>query len=180
MKLKLSCAALAFLLCTMLLAGCQAEENQSETASGIQSVTLEGEAFTSADITGNKLTVLNIWATWCPPCVAELPELQKINETYRDKGVEVVGVLQDGITQAGEEDAAVIASAKALLQDAGALYSVILPDDVLQQEFIATMQYFPTTFFLDSTGKVVDTIVGANNYEDWSEKIDEALEALDG
>lgn len=160
------------------LSGCSSKSGETETAevtADIETVTLDGEAFTAADIGKNKLTVLNIWATWCPPCVAELPELQSVNEAFKDQNVEVVGVLQDGITELGVKDSAVIDSANALLQNAGANYRVILPDEYLLQEFISTMQYFPTTFFLDAEGNVVNTVTGANDFESWSEIIDETL-----
>lgn len=161
------------------LTGCQKKEEDTGAAFNVNTKALDGGTFTSGDIAQNRLTVLNVWGTWCPPCVAELPELQQVNEAFKDKGVEVVGVLQDGVGQDGSEDAAVIASAETLLQDAGALYRIVLPDEVLQQEFIDGMQYFPTTFFLNSSGEIVKTVTGANDYENWSKIIDEVLEELE-
>ena len=65
------------------------------------------------------------------------------------------------------------------MQDKGVNYRVILPDEYLQTEFIDSMQYFPTTFFLDSEGNLVETVVGANNFESWGKLIDETLEKLE-
>ena len=92
----------------------------------------------------------------------------------------MIGVLQDGVTELGESDSDVIASANTLLEDAGADYPVILPDATLQQTFIRTMQYFPTTFFVDAEGNVIKRVEGAREYEDWSELIQETLEEMDG
>lgn len=166
-----------------LLAGCQGEEQQQETEGSslnVQTTTLSGDAFTAADFADNKLTVFNVWATWCPPCVAELPHLQKVSEEFREDGVAVIGVLQDGVTEMGESDADAIASANTLLEDAGVDYPVILPDATLQQTFIRTMQYFPTTFFVDAEGNVIKRVEGAREYEDWRKLIQETLEEMDG
>lgn len=138
---------------------------------------LDGAAVDSGILAANTLTVLNVWATWCPPCVEELPELQQLSEAYADRGVQVMGVLEDGVA-GGARDEAVIADAKLLLEDAGAGYTVLLPDESIQAELISTMQYFPTTFFLDAGGNVVETAIGARSFEEWSEIVDETLEKL--
>ena len=153
----------------------QADENWSLN---IDTVTLDGEPVKGTDFSENTLTVMNIWATWCGPCVKELPELEKIDEAFADKGVKVVGVLQDGITAAGEQDAQVIEQAKALLSDAKADYQMVLPDDTLVNEFISTMMAFPTTIFIDSEGRIIETIVGSNDFTGWSEAIEKALTDL--
>ncbi len=167
------------LLAGLFAAGCgKDEEPVGETASGldIDTTTLGGDAFTSAELLANKLTVFNVWATWCPPCVAELPHLQQISEEFQNEGVAIVGVLQDGVTELGEKDADAIASANTLLKEAGAEYTVILPDAALQQAFIRTMQYFPTTFFVDDHGNVIKKVEGARDYEEWSKLVRETLE----
>ena len=173
---------LTLLVC--LLMGCQekAEDEQETSATvsfDIQTTTLNGDTFTSDNIAENKLTVLNVWATWCPPCVAELPHLQKISQAFQDEGVAVVGVLQDGVTELGKKDDGAIEAATALLAEAGVQYPILLPDDALQQNFIRTMQYFPTTFFLDREGNVIQRVEGARDYEGWSEIIRKALEEVD-
>lgn len=190
-------AALAALMAALLfMAGCGgapaqtsggADGNASSSAVASQAggastltfetVDLDGNPVNDAIVTASTLTVLNVWATWCPPCVEELPELQKVSETYADKGVRVVGVLEDSIVD-GARDEGAIADAKLLLADAGAGYAVILPEENITASLISTMQYFPTTFFLDSGGNVVETVIGANSFEDWSGIIDEALENL--
>jgi len=58
-----------------------------------------GKAMTIADLKG-KVVVLNIWATWCAPCVAEMPTLAKLQSHYAGKGVEVVAVSIDSETSA--------------------------------------------------------------------------------
>jgi thiol-disulfide isomerase/thioredoxin len=59
--------------------------------------TLEGEKFTLADLTG-KIVILNFWATWCPPCVEEMPTLQRFAESHPNIVVLAVTDPQDGQT----------------------------------------------------------------------------------
>lgn len=153
-------------------------DESTEWALDIDTVTLDGTAVTSADFAGNTLTVLNVWGTWCPPCVGELPHLQAVSELFGDRGVEIVGVLQDGVTEPGVPDEGIIESANALLDDAGASYRVILPNETLMTEFISQMQYFPTTFFLDSSGNVVETVIGSKDTEGWEAIINGVLEKV--
>jgi thiol-disulfide isomerase/thioredoxin len=152
-----------------------ASENSDKVWSSrkINTSNLNGETVTNETFTENKLTMLNVWATWCPPCVRELPELQKISEAYAAKGVGVVGVLQDGVTELGAPDEKTIETAKKLLAEVN--YIVILPDETLTTEFINQMAYFPTTFFLDSNGEVIRTVIGSRDFDGWKAEIDEIL-----
>ena len=54
-------------------------------------VSLEGDRITLSDLRGNVI-LLNFWATWCGPCIMEIPDLNKLQEKYQDKGYEVVGI----------------------------------------------------------------------------------------
>ena len=61
---------------------------------------LNGSTFRLADYRGKKAVLIDFWATWCPPCVDEIPMIKRIAETYRDQGLEVVGVSLDRDEQA--------------------------------------------------------------------------------
>ena len=56
---------------------------------------LDGSTFRLADYRGKKAVLIDFWATWCPPCIDEIPTIKSIAETYRDQGLEVVGVSLD-------------------------------------------------------------------------------------
>ena len=68
-------------------------------------------SFTAQDLNGNQvdqsvladyqLTMVNIWATFCGPCLSEMPELGEIHAEYADKGVQVVGIVADVLNQDG-------------------------------------------------------------------------------
>ncbi len=103
----------------------------------------------------NKVVMLNFWASWCPPCVRELPDLEALYQKYKDAGVAVVGVLLDGAESTGLKDG------KELLQKAGVSYLNVLPTREL--ESLTSLMYVPTTIFLNEKGEMVgDAVVGAD------------------
>ncbi|HAK68510.1 MAG TPA: hypothetical protein DCM57_02495, partial [Treponema sp.] len=137
------------------------DENQAAIPSALPK-------FTSVDIEGNKadnslfaekdLTVLNIWGTFCGPCIQEMPELARW-EKELPENVQIVGLVCDVNS---ENDSEGISDAKTILQDAGATFTNIIATDSLNS-FLTGVQFVPTTIFVDSKGNVVgDPIVGAN------------------
>ena len=128
--------------------------------------TLTGETLDQTVFSDHKLTMVNYWATWCPPCVGEIPDLAKISNAYADKGFIIIGVLT------GDDD---VEGAKKFLADQGVTYPVVSAEGFFLEQ-IQGYQYIPTTLFFDSEGKQVgDAVVGANSYDDWAAKIDELL-----
>ncbi len=93
-----------WLMAVTLAAGCESSE-QSGTAYGdiaapeMELTYLDGTITKLSDLEG-QVVLLNFWATWCPPCLEELPHFESLHQAYRDKGLAVVGVSMD---QAGAE-----------------------------------------------------------------------------
>lgn len=121
--------------------------------------TLTGDTIDETVITGHKLTMVNYWATWCGPCVGEIPDLQKISEDFADKDFALVGVLT------GDDD---IDGAKQFIADQKLTYPIVLPEAFFS-DHAGDIYAIPTTMFFDSEGNQVgNTVVGAKSYEDWS------------
>lgn len=171
---------LILLLACLLIAGCAAgietpaaEETSAPVTEGyagpvFTAETVSGETLDDGYIRGNKLTMLNFWATWCPPCVAEMPELSRLHTDYADKGFGIIGMMV-------EEDAE---GAKALIAESGIAYPLMLYPEAYS-EMVAGMQYVPTTIFLDASGNQVgEAQVGSKSYEDWKTLVDELLAGL--
>ncbi|MBC7385732.1 MAG: TlpA family protein disulfide reductase [Cryobacterium sp.] len=101
-----------------------------------------------------KVIVLNFWATWCPPCVKEMPALEKLSETYGPKGLAVVGVSLD------ENPAEVL---NAFLKKNGIHFpSYVDPDGKLADRF--SVSGLPLTLVMDGNRKLLLEQVGD---EDW-------------
>ena len=112
---------------------------------------LDGNPVSSADLFAqNDITVVNIWATWCGPCIGELEDLQGIHKRMQKEGVAVVGMLTDGD----------IDTARELLAEFSVTYPVILAPDTLNDFF--ALESLPSTLFIGSDGTVLaDPVLGA-------------------
>ena len=121
--------------------------------------TPEGETIALSDLRG-KAVVLNFWATWCPPCRAEMPELQAAWEAYESGGLVVLGVNQ-------AEDAAAV---QAYRQELGLTFPVVL-DSQYEAANLYSVNSLPTTFFIDRDGVIRDIVVGQMNAALLSERI---------
>ena len=124
---------------------------------------LDGNSVSSADLFAqNEITMVNIWATWCGPCVNELPELQEISLRLKDQNCGVIGLLVDGDVE----------TAKLLMEDNGVTYPVILAPENLDEMFIH--YYVPDTYFVDSEGMILAVpVVGA-----YTDRYEPAVEEL--
>jgi len=133
----------------------------------------DGEPVTEAIFAEAEVTLLNFWATWCGPCVSELPELAKLGALSEGR-VQVIGVLLDGLNTRGKRDEAAITAMHRLLDNARAEYAVLLPDKWLM-EVASLVAAIPTTFLIDKEGVILTTVVGARPAEKWLDEVDKAL-----
>ena len=121
------------------------------TSFAFETKDLDGNPVSSADLFAqNDITLLNVWATWCGPCIGELAELQKVHERLQEKGCGIVGLLFDNDIDAAKE----------LMAENGITYPVILAPDNLSSLYNVTA--FPTSFFVGRDGNGMGTpIIGA-------------------
>ncbi|MDR2156613.1 MAG: TlpA family protein disulfide reductase [Clostridiales Family XIII bacterium] len=141
----------------------------------VRSIDLDGAAFSGASLKENRLTVVNFWATWCGPCVKELPALGRVANDYARRGVGIIGVLVDGVTETGKTDDGAIDAAKALLADADATYTSVLPDRAIGESYLGAVSSIPTTLIVDAGGNIVTEFLGNRNEEEWRKILDDAL-----
>ncbi|OJF76539.1 MAG: hypothetical protein BKP49_06560 [Treponema sp. CETP13] len=113
---------------------------------------LDGNVVTEDIFKDYDLTMINIWATWCGPCLSEIPELGKLQGMLPDNA-QLISICTDADT--AKDDA------KEILKTSNASYLTLLPTQELATSFLSTVTAVPTTVFVDSEGKLVgDPVVG--------------------
>lgn len=135
--------------------------------------TLDGQTIDSAELfAGAKVTMLNIWGTYCYPCLMEMPDLGRIAKDYADKDFQIVGLICD----VSDSDSDTGATAKEQIAETGAEYTHMLATTEVIQNVMFDVYAVPTTLFLDSEGKLLcSAVVGSNAYDTWAGAIDELL-----
>lgn len=157
----------------------------NEAGKAEDSITLEWESqfpvqareeykndFTLESIEGNQVSlsnyqgktiVLNFWATWCPPCVAEIPDFVEIYNKYKDKGVQFIGVSLDSD----------ISEIKSFVDKNGINYQILVDDGNVSDKWKITA--IPTTFILGKNGDIIEEQVGMVNKDILTNLIDGSM-----
>ncbi|MBZ9633453.1 TlpA family protein disulfide reductase [Clostridium sp. FP1] len=135
--------------------------------------TLDGKEIDSSIFKGSKLTMINIWATYCGPCIQEMPDLQKLYEEVKGEKINVIGLVSDTPDEDNEE------LAKKILEKKGAKFTNIIPDESIKSNILKDVSGVPTTLFVDSEGNIVgDFIVGSHSKEDYKNEIQARLKSI--
>ena len=144
-----------------------ASQSMAQTASTFpqfEGKDLDGNSVSSSLFADNAFTVVNFWFSGCKPCVAELGDLNALNETLKKQGGAVIGINVD--TLDGNADA--ISTAKSLLESKGASYqNIYFPSDSAAGDFAGDIMAFPTTYVIDRSGAIVgEAMLGGIDNED--------------
>ncbi len=115
--------------------------------------TVDGDSVTLEAYRG-QIVLLNFWATWCPPCLREIPELVRLHERLSDDGVVIIGVAaQSGRTEA----------VRAFGEEHAMSYPIWMVDDASLDAY--GVVGFPFTFLIDGDGRILMRYVGPQTYE---------------
>jgi cytochrome c biogenesis protein CcmG/thiol:disulfide interchange protein DsbE len=164
---------LAVLCGVALLAGCVTTSKSNKPLVAMQDApefaleNVQGGQIKSAQLKG-KVLILDFWATWCPPCKAEIPNYNKLRAEYKDKGVELVGVTFDSGT---------LEKVKPSVAELNIQYPVAMATDEIDAALGGHIGY-PTTFLIGKDWKVYRKISGVipNKKELLERDIKELLE----
>lgn len=190
---RLICSLLAAsICCTPALSGCSSKEESSfaQNEAGAKDQTdsedtdgakedsvnlgefsledINGEVYTQEMFAEYDLTMVNVFATWCSPCVKEIPDLEKLHQEMGERGVNVAGIVLDTVDGSGKKDEEGVEKAKLLAEKTGASYPFLIPDEGNLNGIISGVSAVPTTFFVDKEGNIVGEIyTGARSFQDW-------------
>ena len=154
----------------------ETEIQESEVSNNLFGIfdakTLDGENVTEDVFAEADLTMVNIWGTFCGPCINEMPDLGEIAHEYEDKGFQIVGMLCD-VTEPGDE------TALQIVEETKADYMHIVASEDLQDGILQYVTGVPTTFFVDKNGNMVgEAQVGARDKASWEVLINNLLKGV--
>ena len=136
---------------------------------------LDGNAVTSDIFSQSKLTMINVWATYCNPCLREMPDLGELAGEYDTADFQLIGIVSD-VQENGSEDK--LEKAVSLVEKTGADYPHLLLNESLYSALVVNVSGVPTTFFVDENGVVLGAVAGSYEKSVWKEIIDGLLEEL--
>ena len=160
-----------FLLSALLFTACSRQNSQADEPSRTLGPApawtlkdLDGKPVSLSDFKG-KVVILDIWATWCPPCRAEIPHFIELQNEWKDKDVTVVGMSVDST---GPEDVA------KFVKENGMNYPIVMADEKTATDYGAD-QGIPFTIVIDKNGQVVARHLGMTDKSTFEDDIKEAL-----
>jgi peroxiredoxin len=142
------------------------DDSQRKHAPNFALKDANGKLVHLADYQG-KVVLLDFWATWCGPCVIEIPWFTEFQRKYKDRGFEVLGVSMDD--DGWKAINPFVAKRKIN-------YRVVLGDDKTGDQY-GGLEALPTTFVIDRSGRIASVHVGLASKKDFEDAIEKLLEA---
>lgn len=144
-----------------------ANSEETKTVIEFETTDIYGNSVTSSDIfKTSKITMINFWATYCRPCIGELPFLAQIPQTYSSEDLQIIGIITDVTNQSTYDNAIT------LIKEKGAsTYTHLLPSQSMIP-ILNNISVVPTTLFVNEKGEVIKSVVGSNTLKKWMEIID--------
>ena len=146
------------------------EEESAPIYVTFEGTDLEGNTVSQDVFSQSQLTMVNVWATYCNPCLSEMPGLGELAAEHDSSEFQIIGIVSD--VREGEDQSLV----ESLVQQTGANYPHLLASDSIGQALLAGVTGVPTTFFFDGEGAYLGGIVGYAEKSTWEDLIHGLLE----
>jgi len=147
-----------------LLAGCTDKGVQRDTAASDFSLQdMSGKTVRLSDYKG-KVVLLEFWATWCPPCRASVPGLEKLHKAYKDKGMVLLAVSMD---DGGWDEV------KSFMKESGITYTVLKGTEDVAMKY--DVRSIPMMLVLNKEGRIARRYLGMGSDEDLEKDIKAGL-----
>lgn len=148
------------------------ETSKNQVFGSFEAETLNGETVTEEIFAEADLTMVNIWATFCGPCLQEMPDLGELSREYEGNGIKIIGVIGD-VEEAGDQTAVEI------VEKTQADYRHLVASPGLRLGILNKISAYPTTIFVNSEGEMVgEAYAGARSKEEWKAIIDALKEEV--
>lgn len=152
------------------------ETGEANGVSNFRTVDLSKEEHTQELFAEHQLTMINVWGTFCSPCLQEMPDLGEISKEYEESGFQIVGIVVDVLNGDGSLNPDQVDKALQIVGDTQASYVHLIPSEHLTNGLLYNVQYIPYTFFVDATGAVVgEEYVGIRSKSQWIDIIEDLL-----
>ncbi|MDQ3001455.1 MAG: TlpA family protein disulfide reductase [Fibrobacterota bacterium] len=161
----LGAVLLAFVASALLLSGCQENRPISGKVPTISLKSHSGETYTLAG-EDKVVTLLVFWATWCQPCLMEMPALVKLHGKYRDRNFRVVSINVDD--PEGQK-------VKSISREYGINYPVLIGNEDVMKQF-GGVTALPTSFLIDRDGRIREKLQGLHPEEELERMVVTALD----
>lgn len=153
------------------------DENTAIGTISFESTDLQGVAVDDSIFNNYELTMINIWGTFCSPCIEEMPELEELYAEIKEQNVNILGIISDIESPVLSEDA--YDEAQNIVEEMGITYKNILPDNSLKSNLLNRVVGVPTTIFVDKDGNVVgEIVVGVRSKLEYKKLIEKYLEVI--
>jgi len=118
----------------------------------------------------SEITLINLWASYCNPCIEEMPELEKLASEYSLEEFQIIGILSDSNNDTSLE------TAKEIVSKTNVTYTNILIDENIINQLLDHFNFVPVTIFVDNKGNILPIhIPSAGNYDTFKLIIDHLL-----
>ena len=136
-------------------------------------------SFSTTDLAGNvvdsntfsnyQITMVNIWGTFCGPCIEEMPDLEKLSKEM-PQGTRLVGLVCDALDDEHKS------LAKKILSEKGVSYANWIPDESLKKYMDDHISGVPTTLFIDQNGQIIgDALIGSQSIKEYQSQLESRL-----
>jgi peroxiredoxin len=139
--------------------------NEKKSAPNLSLTTIEGKEISMASLKG-KMVVVNFWATYCPGCIEEMPDLVSTYKQYHEKGLEIIAV---SIADDPPNQVLTFAQKNALP------FPVVHDSDAKISQAFDNVSLTPTSFIIDQQGRVIGKTIGKLDFVSLHKLLDEKL-----
>lgn len=138
-----------------------------------------GDEYTQDIFKDYSMTLVNVWGTYCGPCLDEMPALGELYDEYAAERVNIVGIVidvQDEYLRVNESQRSL---AQEIAEKTGADYTHLLVSEEMIDPVLSKFNAIPASFFVDDDGNIISEFyIGSRSKEDWADIIETNLENL--